>query len=212
VSTDAGVHETWGHNVTSVFQNAIGPFRTDGAKCSWQPTSTYSYSSSNSTTARAFQLGVVGRQPRHHLSKSSRNSLTSMVWCTTWTKCCSSFQHASFTEVWCSSEEVVQQVAGGHTVMSNVQSLLCSSSLPRKPCLLSPNHHTLRISLQLIFDCSLLWKWFSRVQALQPRRMANQMRRLKSGRFQNKPSASVSNNGRLDGVSFCAQGSYFEDN
>ena len=36
-------------------------------------------------------------------------------------------------------------------------------------------------------------------------RTQNRMRRLNSGRFQKKPSASASNNGRIDGASVCVR-------
>jgi len=46
--------------------------------------------------------------------------------------------------------------------------LLCSSSSPRKAFMSSPNHCTLRISLEATFGSSLLWKWVSRGRVSQP--------------------------------------------
>ena len=84
-------------------------------------------------------------------------------------------------------------------------SLLCSNSSPRKAFLSSPNHRTLRISLRVTFGCSLILKWTSRRRVSQPWRTSNRMRWSNSGRFQKKPSAGVSNNGRIDGASVCAR-------
>jgi len=67
----------------------------------------------------------------------------------------------------------------------------------------SPNHRTLRISLRVTFGCSLLWKWASRGRVSQPWRTSNRMRQLNSGRFQKKPFAGASNNGRIDGARVC---------
>jgi hypothetical protein len=56
----------------------------------------------------------------------------------------------------------------------------------------------------VIFGCSLLWKWASRGHILQLWRTSSRMWRPNSGRFQKKPSAGASNNGRIDGASVCA--------
>ena len=77
------------------------------------------------------------------------------------------------------------------------------NSSPRKAFLSSPNHRTLWISLQVSFGCSVLWKWASRGRVLQPWRTSKWMRWPNSRRFQKKPSAGASNNGRIDGGSVC---------
>jgi hypothetical protein len=51
--------------------------------------------------------------------------------------------------------------------------------------------------------CSLLWKWASGGLGSQPWRTSYRKRRSNSGRFQKKPSAGVSINGRIDGASVC---------
>ena len=91
-------------------------------------------------------------------------------------------------------------------------SLVCSISSPKKTFLSSPSHRTLRISLRVTFGCFLLWKWASRGRVSQPWRTWNRIRRPNSGRFQKKPSAGASNNGRIveASVCVCAQGTYFE--
>jgi len=83
--------------------------------------------------------------------------------------------------------------------------LLCSNSLARRAFLSSPNHRTLRISLRVTFGCSLLLNWASRGRVSQPWRTSNRMRRPNSGRFQKKPSAGASNDGRIDGGSVCVR-------
>jgi len=83
--------------------------------------------------------------------------------------------------------------------------LLSSSSSPRKAFLSSPNHRTLRISLRVTFGCSLLWKWSSRGRVSQPWKISNGMRLPNSRRFQKKPFAGASNNGRIVGASVCAR-------
>jgi len=70
-------------------------------------------------------------------------------------------------------------------------------------CACRNNHHTYQISLRVTFGCFLLWKWASRGLVSQPWTASNQMRRPNSGRFQKKPSAGASNNGRVDGASVC---------
>jgi len=77
------------------------------------------------------------------------------------------------------------------------------NSSPRKAFLSSPNHRTLRISLQVTFGCSLLWKWASRGHVSHPWRTSNRMQRPNSGRFWKKPSAGASNSSRIDGASVC---------
>ena len=81
--------------------------------------------------------------------------------------------------------------------------LLCSNTSPRKAFLSSPNHLNLRILLRVTLGCSLLRKWASTRCVSQPWRTSNRMRRPNSGRFQKKPSAEASNNGRIDGTSMC---------
>ena len=67
------------------------------------------------------------------------------------------------------------------------------------------NHRTLRISLRVTSGCSILRKWASRGLVSQPWKTSNRIRRPNSGRFQKKPSAFASNNGRIDGASVCVR-------
>jgi len=96
-----------------------------------------------------------------------------------------------------------QAMCGSVWMHQATHRLLCSNSSLRKAFLSSPNHRTLRISLRVTFGCSLLWKWASRGCVSQPWKISNGMRRMNSGRFQMKPSAGASNNGRIDGASVC---------
>jgi len=55
----------------------------------------------------------------------------------------------------------------------------------------------------LTISCSLLWRWTTRGRVSQSWRTSNRTRRPNSGRFQKKPSAGASDNGRIDGASVC---------
>jgi len=63
----------------------------------------------------------------------------------------------------------------------------------------APSHTSLRVN----FGCSLLWKWASRGRISQLWRTSNGMRLPNCRRFQKKPSAGGSNNGRIDEASVC---------
>lgn len=121
-------------------------------------------------------------------------------------QCYGLFLCASFAEVaWCSSEEGTWQVGG--TVVSEswshgtTRNLFCSSPLMRKTFLSSHNHCTFRITLWMTFGYSLLWKWASEGNILEPQRTSKQMWWPDSELFQKKPSVSAFNNGRIDGAS-----------
>jgi hypothetical protein len=77
------------------------------------------------------------------------------------------------------------------------------TSLVVQQFLPSLNHRTLRISLRVTSDCSLLRKWASSEHFWQPWRTSNRMRQPNSWKFQMNPSASASNNGRTYGASVC---------
>ena len=81
----------------------------------------------------------------------------------------------------------------------------CHMIVAGKTFLLSRKHRTLRISFRAAFGCSLLRKWASRGRVSQPWRTSNRMRRPNTRRFQKKPSAGASNNGKIDGASVCAR-------
>ena len=83
--------------------------------------------------------------------------------------------------------------------------IACCAAIPcrAKAFLSSPNHCTLQISFRVTLSCSLLWKWASRGRVSHPWRISNRTRQPNSGRFQNKPFAGASNNGRIDGASVC---------
>jgi hypothetical protein len=100
--------------------------------------------------------------------------------------------------------------------------ILRSNSSPRKSFLSPLNHGTLRISLRVTSGCSLLWKWSSKGHVSQPCRTSESNATVVHRKFQGKPPASASKNGRMDEPSVCvcvclfvfvrarAQGSYFQ--
>jgi hypothetical protein len=65
------------------------------------------------------------------------------------------------------------------------------------------DHRTHQISLRVTLGCFLLLKWASRRRVSQQWRTSNRMWWPNSGRFQKKPSAGASNNGRINGASVC---------
>jgi hypothetical protein len=86
-----------------------------------------------------------------------------------------------------------------------IHPLLCSISLLGKPFLSSPNYCILWISFRVTFSCSLLWKWASRGHVSQPQWTLNLVQCPNTGRFQKKPSARASNNGRIKVARVCVR-------
>jgi hypothetical protein len=74
------------------------------------------------------------------------------------------------------------------------------TSLVVQQFLSSPTHRILRISLRGTFGCSLLRKLASRGHVSLPWMTSDRIWRPNSGRFQTKPSAGASNNGRIYGA------------
>jgi hypothetical protein len=143
-------------------------------------------------------------------SKSSRNSLTSTVWCTVSSyrldKVLLVISTWEFCRVSCAASGSQGQWFLHHDNAPSHTSLVVQQFLA------SPNHRTLQISLRVTCGCSLLRNWASRGHVSQPWRTPSRMPRPKSGRFQKMPSAGAINSGGIDvaSVYVCAQGSYFE--
>jgi hypothetical protein len=153
-------------------------------------------------------------------SKSSQNFLTSTVWCIMISyrlervllvvSTCK-FCRGCATQFGGSGSTIGRDRGFCITVKHRAtHRLLCSNSSPRRTFLLSATHRTLRFSLPVTFACFVLWKWASTGQVSQPWGTSTRMGRPNSGRFEKKPSAGASNNGRIDGASVCSQGCYFE--
>jgi hypothetical protein len=84
-----------------------------------------------------------------------------------------------------------------------IHRLLYSNSSPRKMFLSSPNHCTLYLAPSDFWLFRIL-KMILKVDVSQPWRPSNRMRWPNSLRFQKKkPSAVLSNNGRINGASVC---------
>jgi hypothetical protein len=142
-------------------------------------------------------------------SKSSRNFLTSTVWCTISSYCLDRVLPAICTWKFCRE---CAMYFGGSGATNGRESGFCitithratlrslrNSSSPGKIFLPSPKNHTLR-TRRLTFGCSLLRKWASKRQVSQPWRTSIRMGLLNSPRFQKKPSAGACNNGRVNGA------------
>jgi hypothetical protein len=138
-------------------------------------------------------------------SKSSRISLTLLCgspWVrTAWTECFVAVSTCKFC--WGCA---MQFEGSGATSGGQGQWFLHHDNAPSHTSLVqqflsSPNHRTLRISLRVTSGCSLLRKWTSKGHVSLPCRTLNRMRLPNSGKFQKKPSAGASNNGRIYGTS-----------
>jgi hypothetical protein len=105
----------------------------------------------------------------------------------------------------CSLDEAARQVAGGNSgfciaiTHRATHRLLCSNSSPKKTFLLLPEHCTLRSSFRVVLAFHTL-RMGSRGHVSQSWRTWNRIRRPNTGRFQMKPYAGASNNGRINRV------------
>jgi hypothetical protein len=114
--------------------------------------------------SRYFSMIIIPRQNEGQ-SKSSPISLTSTVWCTMNSYRLDRMLLAIYACKVCWG--CGMQFGGSSASGRQGQWFLHLYNTPRHTSLVmqqflsSPNHRTLRISLRVTFDCSLLWKWAS---------------------------------------------------